>query len=301
VEEGPIFGYSSYQHIPNGTPFKLICIFDDQRGKENILAVDKEFITESEIENTAIASPGTNAVLQIGDATWEFGSSMRSNAKLNTSLNKRRYELAFATPSRGNHISVVLQPSKDSFWPANADWRASFVATSLMDSRGEFGADNNRVSARGHLLPMVLTVSGIDLGEQWLSYTTIEGGPKGTNWSRQWHLARTSHKGGYIVEEVTRTFTGVPAAGSAIVATEQKYWTAWKVPPESVDVTGAVDFFSTNAHDTGRGVDTIHATARFMRGLACQSNFLSAITSTRVPCSLQPAPQAYEPTRRRFL
>jgi hypothetical protein len=273
VEEGPIFGYSSYQHIPDGTPFSLIYTFDDQRGRETIVAVDEGFITESRIENTPIASPGTNAVLQIGDATWEFGSSMLSSANLNTSLNKRRYELAFATPSRGNHISVVIQPSKDGFWPVNADWRASFMATSLMDSGGEFSADNNSVSARGHLLPIVLTISGVDLGEQWLSYKTIAGGPKGASWSRQWHLAHPTHKGGYIVEEVTRTFTGVPSAGSAIVATERRYWTAWKVSPDSADITDAMDSFTSVAHGTRHGVETIYATARFYEGLNLPEQF----------------------------
>jgi hypothetical protein len=273
VEEGPIFGYSSYQHIPDGTPFTLIYTFDDQRGKEKILAVDKEIITESEITNTATAAPGTNAILQIGDATWEFGSSTLSSAKLSTSLDRKRYELTFATPARGNHVSVVIQPSKDGTWPVNADWRASFMATSLLNSTGEFSADNNRVSAKGHLVPLSLTVSGIDVGGQWLSYTTIAGSAKSPSWSRRWHLTHPSHEGGYIVEEVTRTFTGIQSAGAAIISTRDRYWTAWKVPPGSTDISDAVDSFAPGAEGVGTGVHTVCATARFYEGLILPEQF----------------------------
>jgi len=273
VEEGPIFGYSSYQHIPDGTPFTLIYTFDDEKGKENILAADEGVITESQIANAPISSPGTNAILQIGDATWEFGPSTRSSATLSTALNKRRYELTFATPSRGNHISVLIQPSKDGFWPGNADWRASFLAASVMDSTGEFSADNDRVGAKGHLIPSGLTVSGIDLGEQWLSYITVSGGPKSTSWNRRWHLSHPSHMGGYIIEEVTRTFTGIPSAGSAITSTKKRYWIAWKVPPESSGTADALDSFIGSARGTAKGVDTVYATARFYEGLNLPEQF----------------------------
>ncbi len=104
VEEGPIFGYSSYQHIPDGTPFTLIYTFDDEKGKENILAADEESLPNHKSQMRLSPSPGTNAILQIGDATWEFGPSTRSSATLSTAVNKRRYELTFATP-RGATIS----------------------------------------------------------------------------------------------------------------------------------------------------------------------------------------------------
>jgi hypothetical protein len=291
VQEGPIFGYSSYEHIPDGTPFTLIYTFEDNKGKEKILALGDGVITESEIEDTILVAPGTNAILQIGDATWEFGTSTRSSARLNTSPSKRRYELTFATPARDNRISTVIQPTKDGFWPTNADWRASFMATSLMDSTGEFSADNGRVSARGHLLLSTFTISGVDLGEQWLSYITIAGSPKSASWNRQWHLAHPSPKGGYIVQEVTRTFTGVQAAKSAITSTKVKYWEAWRVPPQSADAADAVDSFEASAHGTGGGINTVSATARFYEGLHLPAGFAvgqspyagSRLSSTSAP------------------
>src|ERR1700734_1346973 len=73
IGEGPIFGHSSYQKIPPGDPFVLTYTFDDERGKQAISKVDGNTITQSEIEGTAPSSPGTNAVLQIGNAIWEFG------------------------------------------------------------------------------------------------------------------------------------------------------------------------------------------------------------------------------------
>ena len=273
VEEGPIFGHSSYEHIPDGTPFTLIYTFDDNKGNEKILAVSGGIITESEIEETALAAPGTNAILQIGDATWEFGRSTHSSARLNTSPDKRRYELAFATPARGNQISAVIQPTKVGFWPKNADWRASFMATSLMDSTAEFSADNGRVSARGHLLPLTLTVSGVDLGEQWLRYVTIAGSQNSASWKRQWRLAHPSPKGGYIVQEVTRTLTGAQSAGLAITSNKVRYWEAWRIPPQSVDATDAVDIFEASAYGAGSGIDTFSATARFYEDLSLPAGF----------------------------
>ena len=271
VEEGPIFGHSSYEHIPDGTPFTLIYTFDDNRGKEKILAASDGVITESQIEDTGLVAPGTNAILQIGNASWEFGASTSSSAKLNTLTGKKRYELTFTTPARGNRVSAVIQPTKAGFWPANADWRASFMATSLVDCTGEFSADNGRVSARGHLVPSTLTVSGVDLGEQWLRYTTIAGNQNTASWKRQWHLAHPSPKGGYIVQEVTRTMTGAQSAGSAITSAKVRYWEAWRVPPRSANSPEAVDNFETSR--TGSGIDTISATARFYEDLNLPTGF----------------------------
>jgi hypothetical protein len=273
VEEGPIFGYSSYQHIPDGTPFTLVYTFDDHKGRERILASDNGLITESEIANTTLDSPGTNAVLQIGEATWEFGMSTRSSAKLNTSRIEKRYELNYATPARDNHIVVVIQPMKDAFWPANADWRASFMATSLLGNAGEFSADNGRVAARGHLLPSTLTISGIDLAGQWLSYTKVAGDPESSHWRLKWHLAQPSREGGYIVEETTRTFIGIPSAGSATISTKERYWRALKVPAQSSEATDAMKFYEKGVPGTGGGTETINATARFYEGLVLPQEF----------------------------
>jgi hypothetical protein len=273
VEEGPIFGYSSYQHIPDGTPFTLVYTFDDHKGQERILASYNGLITESEITNTAVDSPGTNAVLQIGDATWEFGISTRSNAKLNTFRTERRYELSYATPARDNHIGVIIQPMKNAFWPANADWRASFMATSLRGNAGEFSADNGRVAAKGHLLPSTLTISGIDLAGQWLSYSKIADDPESSHWRLGWRLAQPSREGGYIIEEITRTFIGIPSAGSATISTKERCWTALKIPAQFTEATDSLELCGGRINRTGSGTDTINVTARFYEGLVLPQKF----------------------------
>src|ERR1700677_2064955 len=154
VGEGPIFGHSSYQKIPPGDPFVLTYTFDDERGKQAISEISGDTITQSEIENTALSSPGTNAVLQIGSAVWEFGASTRSHA---------------------------------------------------------------------------------------------------------------SPRGGYIVEEVTRTILGTKPDGSAITPSSIKYWQAWKVPAGSNAPENALDSFPPPAGSTGE--DTVSAVARFYEGL----------------------------------
>src|SRR6202522_799348 len=82
VDEGPIFGHSSYQKIPPGDPFVLTYTFDDEKGKQSISGISGDTITQSQIENIALSSPGINAVLQIGSAVWEFGASTRSQVKI---------------------------------------------------------------------------------------------------------------------------------------------------------------------------------------------------------------------------
>ena len=46
----------------------------------------------------------------------------------------------------------------------------------------------------------------------------------------RWQLAHASPRGGYIVEEVTRTILGTKADGSPITPSAIKYWQAWEVP-----------------------------------------------------------------------
>lgn len=273
VDEGPIFGYSSYKKIPDGTPFTLIYTFEDTKGKEKILEVNGRVITQSVVETASSSAPGTNATLQIGNAAWEFGTSIRSEAKLSTSSGLKRYEFSFATAARDNRLSTVIQPSKDSYWPINADWRASFTATSLMSSTGSFSADNGHVSAKGNLLPSTLTVSGINLDEQWLSYTTSSGGPEAAIWERQWHLAHPSPKGGHIVQEVIRTITGSKTAESPIASTTFKYWEAWQVAAGSTATTSASDSFVKATPVRNVGSDKVSASARFYEGLSLPLGF----------------------------
>lgn len=273
VDEGPIFGYSSYKSIPDGTEFTLLYTFDDTKGTESLSALDKGIITRSEIDATASSSPGTNAVLHIGNALWEFGESTKSQVKLDTSTDIRGEEFVFLTPARGNHVSFHIVPGKGSYWPKNGDWRASFSTSLLTGSTGSFSADNDRVSAKGNLIPSTITVTGVNLVGQSLSYKTISGAADSTAWERQWQLAMVSLKGGYVVQQVTKTISGTKADGSPLPSSSVQYWEAWRVPAGSQIPIDAVDKFTTNAPTGATGIDHIDATARFYEGLTLPPSF----------------------------
>ncbi len=265
VGEGPIFGHSSYQKIPPGNPFVLTYTFDDERGKQTISEISGDTITQSEIENTPPSSPGTNAVLQIGSAVWEFGASTRSKITLQTSASSKNEQIVFTTQAGSNRVSSQIVPAKGGYWPKNGDWRSSFTSTSLEGSTISFSADNDRVSASGSLIPSVITVTGIDLDGQWLRAPTTAGGPGLPNWERRWQLAHASPHGGYIVEEVTRTILGTKPDGSAITPSSIKYWQAWQVPAGSNAPENALDSFPPPVGSTGE--DSISTVARFYEGL----------------------------------
>jgi hypothetical protein len=271
IGEGPIFGHSSYQKIPPGDPFVLTYTFDDEKGKQSISGISGDTITQSQIENTALSSPGTNAVLQIGSAVWEFGASTRSQVTLKTSTTDKSEQFVFATQAGSNRVSSQIVPAKGGYWPKNGDWRSSFTSTSLEGSTGTFSADNDRVSASGSLTPSVITVTGIDLDGQWLRDATTAGGPGLPNWDRKWQLAHASPKGGYIVEEVSRTILGTKPDGSPITPSSIKYWQAWQVPAGSNVPGDALDSFAPPPGSTGE--DTISAVARFYEGLTLPPAF----------------------------
>src|SRR5580698_8869778 len=230
VGEGPIFGHSSYQKIPPGDPFVLTYTFDDEKGKQSVSGITGDTITQSEIENNALSSPGINAVLQIGSAVWEFGASTRSQVTLKTSTTDKSEQFVYTTQAGSNRVSSQIIPAKGGYWPKNGDWRSSFTSTSLEGSTGSFSADNDRVSASGSLTPSVITVTGIDLDGQWLRDANTAGGPGLPNRERRWQLAHASPNGGYIVEEVSRTILGTKPDGSPITPSSIKYWQAWQVP-----------------------------------------------------------------------
>jgi hypothetical protein len=265
VGEGPIFGHSSYQKIPPGDPFVLTYTFDDERGKQAISEISGDTITQSEIENSSLSSPGTNAVLQIGSAVWEFGASTRAQVKLQTSANTKGEQFVYTTQAGSNRVSSQIVPAKGGYWPKNGDWRSSFTSTSLEGSTASFSADNDRVSASGSLVPSAITVTGVDLDGQWLRDATTAGGPGLPNWERKWQLAHASPRGGYIVEEVTRTILGTKPDGSPITPSSIKYWQAWRVPPGSNAPENALDSFPPPAGSTGE--DSISTAARFYEGL----------------------------------
>ncbi len=271
VGEGPIFGHSSYQKIPPGDPFVLTYTFDDERGKQAISEISGDTITQSETQNTALSSPGTNAVLQIGSAVWEFGASTRSQVTLRTSASSKSEQFVYTTQAGSNRVSSQIVPAKGGYWPKNGDWRSSFISTSLEGGTASFSADNDRVAASGSLVPSTITVTGVDLDGQWLRDATTTGGPGLANWERKWQLAHASPRGGYIVEEVTRTILGTKPDGSAITPSSIKYWQAWQVPAGSKASENALDSFPPPAGSTGE--DSISTVARFYEGLVLPPAF----------------------------
>ncbi len=258
VGEGPIFEHSSYQKIPPGAPFSLTYTFDDEKGKQSITATNGDLVTQSEVENA-----GTNAVLQIGTAVWEFGASTRSHITLNTAAGNKGEEIQYASQGGGNRISAQIAPAQGGYWPKNGDWRSSFTATTLDGSTASFAADNDRVSASGSLLPAEITVSGVDLDGQWLRSTN--------GWT--WQLAHASGKGGYIVQQVSRTIRGTHADGSPITPSCVKYWQAWPVSAEANAPAETTDIFSDSLFSGSSGEDNVTTVARFYEGLVLPPSF----------------------------
>ncbi|HTZ57867.1 MAG TPA: hypothetical protein VMB49_07225 [Acidobacteriaceae bacterium] len=271
VGEGPIFGHASYQLIPAGEPFVLTYTFEEDKGKETISNVQNGLITQSEIQNVPGSSPGVSATLQIGSDVWEFGSSSRSQVLLKTSGNDKSAEFTFVTPAGGNRVSAKIVPGKGSYWPKNGDWRSSFTTGPLDGSTASFSEDNDRVSAHGTLIPAAITVSGVDIDGQWLKATT-EG-------ERKWQLGHASPKGGYIVEQVTRTILGSRADGSAITPSSVTYWQAWQVPPGADTPRDPLANFPDTALAGGKGEETISAVARFYEGLTLPPSFAAGNSS----------------------
>jgi hypothetical protein len=267
VGEGPIFGHSSYTHIPGGDPFVLTYTFDEDKGKQSISEVRDGLITQSEIESTDLSSPGTSATLQIGSAVWEFGPSTRSQVILKTSAASKSEQFVFATQAGSNRVSVQIVPGKGGYWPKNGDWRASFTSGPLDGSSSSFSADNDRVSAKGTLLPSTIAVTGVDLDGQWLRSITTAGN------ERKWQLAHASARGGYIVEQVTRTILGTRADGSPISPSVIRYWQAWQVPAGADAPGDPVDSFADAALTGSSGDESVFAVARFYEGLTLPPAF----------------------------
>jgi hypothetical protein len=266
VGEGPVFGHSSYQVIPPGDPFVLTYTFDEDKGKQNVSEVSNGLITQSEIESMAGSSPGISATLQIGSAVWEFGSSTHSQVVLKTSATGKSEQFVFGTQAGSNRISAQIVPGKGGYWPKNGDWRSSFTSAMLDGSTASFSADNDRVSAQGSLIPASIAVTGVDIDGQWLRFTTTGG-------ERKWQLAHASPRGGYIVEQVTRTIFGTRADGSPITPSSIKYWQAWQVPAGSDAPSDPTDSFATTALTGSTGDESISAVARFYEGLTLPPAF----------------------------
>jgi hypothetical protein len=189
VGEGPIFGHRSYTLIPPGDPFSLTYTFDEEKGKQTISELSNGLISQSEIENTKLSSPGTSATLQIGRAVWEFGSSIRSQVVMKTSATSKSEQFVYVAQAGGNRVSAQIVPGKGGYWPKNGDWRASFTSGPLDGSTASFAADKDRVSASGSLTPLTIAVAGVDIDGQWLCYATNPDG-KGRTHSKRTDSAR---------------------------------------------------------------------------------------------------------------
>ncbi|MEA2540743.1 MAG: hypothetical protein QOH35_2109 [Acidobacteriaceae bacterium] len=261
VGEGPIFEHRSYTLIPPGDPFSLTYTFDEEKGKQTISELSNGLISQSEIENTKLSSPGTSATLQIGRAVWEFGSSIRSQVVMKTSATSKSEQFVYVAQAGGNRVSAQIAPGKGGYWPKNGDWRASFTSGPLDGSTASFAADNDRVSASGSLTPLTIAVAGVDIDGQWLRYATNPGG------EGKWQLAHTSPRGGYIVERVTRTILGTRADGSPITPSSVEYWQAWQVPAGADAPANASDSVSNEALAGSTGDESVSAVARFYEGL----------------------------------
>jgi hypothetical protein len=268
VGEGPIFGHRSYTLIPPGDPFALTYTFDEERGKQTIAEVSNGLISQSEIENSKLSSPGTSATLQIGRAVWEFGSSARSQAVMKTSATSKSEQFVYVAQAGGNRVSAQIVPGKGGYWPKNGDWRASFTAGPLDGSTASFAADNDRVSASGSLTPLTIEVAGVDIDGQWLRYAPNPSG------GGKWQLAHASPRGGYIVEQVTRTIMGTKTDGSPITPSSVEYWQAWPVPAGADAPVDPTNDFPNTALAGSRGDESVSAVARFYEGLILPPAFV---------------------------
>jgi hypothetical protein len=265
VGEGPIFGHKSYSVIPPGEPFVLTYTFDEDKGMQSVGQVSEGLITQSQIENTELSSPGVSATLQIGNATWEFGSSKRSQILLKTAANGKSEQFVYVTQAGGNRISAQIVPSKGGYWPKSGDWRSTFTSGPLDGSSASFWADNDRVSARGTLVPATIEVSGVDIDGQWLRSTKTAN-------ERSWQLAHASPHGGYVVEQVTLSMDGTRADGSPITPSSVRYWQAWKIAAGATAPMDAAGGFA-GTFPSGAGEAKISAVARFYEGLVLPSSF----------------------------
>jgi hypothetical protein len=267
VGEGPIFGHRSYTFIPAGDPFALTYTFDEERGKQTIAEVSNGLISQSEIENSKLSSPGASATLQIGRAVWEFGSSARSQVVMKTSATSKSEQFVYVAQAGGNRVSAQIVPGKGGYWPKNGDWRASFTAGPLDGSTASFAADNDRVSASGNLTPLTIEVAGVDIDGQWLRSAAIPSG------EGKWQLAHASPRGGYIVEKVTRTIMGTKADGSPITPSSVEYWQAWPVSAGADAPVNPTDNFPNTPLAGSSGDESVLAVARFYEGLILPSAF----------------------------
>ena len=128
------------------------------------------------------------------------------------------------------------------------------------------------MSASGSLIPSVITVTGVDLDGQWLRDATTGGGPGLPQLGEgRWQFAHASPKGGYIVEEVTRTILGTEPDGLAITPSFIKYSQAGRFPLDRM--SRAMHWTACQPRRRALPERTPLAVARFYEGLILPSAF----------------------------
>lgn len=273
ISEGPVFGYRSKQPLPPSLPFILTYTFDDQKGETTLESADTGRLVGSGQHGSRAASPGVSAVLQVGEAFWEFGDSTDAEVTVRITDADSSLKIRYDTADRDNWVSSAIVPDRGASWTLSGDWRQSFYADRVKSQPASFSIDNGTVSARGTLIPSTLRVDGIDLRGQALDARA--SGELPLSWpAREWRLAVAPPGGGYVVEQITQTAIGSIAANSAPIAPlTVTYWVAWSVAPGATMSTPPGESF-VNAYPPGStGKLTIEASARFYDGLTLPPGF----------------------------
>jgi len=273
ISEGPVFGYRSKQPLPANLPFVLTYMLDDQKGETTLLSGDTGRLVGSDQHGSQATSPGVSAVLQVGEAVWEFGDSADAEVTMRASGAERSLNIRYDTADKDNWVSAAIIPDSGASWTLSGDWRQTFLAGRLKSQASPFSIDNGTVSARGRLIPSTLRVDGVNLRGQALD--AMPSGEPPSGWpAREWRLAVAPPRGGYVVERITQTVVGSIAATSAPIAPlTTTYWVAWSVTPSSTVPAPPAERF-VNAYPPGStGKLTIKASARFYEGLTLPTGF----------------------------
>ena len=281
ISEGPVFGYRSRQHIPDDISFILTYVFDDERGETKVRTANDGGVLESGQSGISSRSPGIEAVLQIGNSGWDFGESVDSEVDLATGKDAKSYSFRFFTANRENWITSTIYLAATNLKQIG-DWRQSFAATVIASSTCQFSVDNGTVSATGSLTPKQMTVEGVELYGQALSFNTVAGGKNASLWVRQWRLVKPSAMGGCVVESVTVTVTGTtPPNGAPITPYSTTYLKAWRIAPGTMIAIPPTDEFMNTYPRGSSGTMVIFATARFYEGVSIPPDLMNNTALSR--------------------
>ena len=105
------------------------------------------------------------------------------------------------------------------------------------------------------------TIVPLDLGEGRKELTLGDNGA--FNWRIQWGIGPEAKKGGYIIQEVTWTWSVTNQKGEEVpnelnLKSPVHYWEAWKVPAKShLDIEDAFDQWGQSEHPDTKGTAKI--------------------------------------------